>query len=202
MKRIIRTAAALIFAAALSITAYAAELTEISGTDTLKRFIYGNEEVNFSVYVPNSFSPEAVDGEIKENGGAIERELFYGENGAGYIDCVLHKSENGYDGEMAQWAEMDNAVVTAGMDLDGKEYSIVEFSFEGLDTIYFLGVYPIDETAWISVSYGVSEQSARESILAALNGFSRNANPETGVFLTVFAVPACAAAVFLLRKRK
>ncbi len=201
MKRIIRTAAALIFAAALSITAYAAELTEISGTDTLKRFVYGNEEVNFSVYVPNSFSPEAVE-EVKENSGAIERELFYDENGAGYINCELHRSESGYDGEMALWAEMDNAVVTAGMDLDGKEYSIVEFSIEGIDTIYILGVYPIDETAWISVSYGVSEQSARENILAALNGFSRNVNPETGVFLTVFAVPACAAAVFLLRKRK
>ncbi len=202
MKGILRTAAALISAAALSVTAYAAEFKEISGTDTLKRFAYGDEEVSFSVYIPDSFSPEAADGEVRENGGATERELFYGENGAGYVDCVLHKSESGYDGEMEQWAGMDNAAVTTGTDLDGKEFSIVEFGFEGDDTLFVLGAYPVDENSWITVSFGVSEQSEREAALAALSGFGRSVNPETGAFLPVFAVFAGGISVFLLRKRK
>lgn len=210
MKRIVRMTAALIFAAALTVSASAVELTEARGADGTKRVVYSDDRVFFGIDISKPFSPEAVDGEPQEKGGAIEWELFYGENETGHVDCVLHTSESGYEGEMAVWREGVEAVISVGTDLDGQEYSVVEFDFGFPDFFYIIGVYPLDENSWISVSYGASDEALREHVLTSLKSFSRNGaeakptvkNPETGAGLSVFAASVCASAVILFRKRK
>lgn len=210
MKQIVRMTAALIFAVALSVSASAANLTEAKDADGAKRVVYSDEQTFFGIDISKPFSPEVVDGEPQEKGGAIEWELFYDENETGHVDCVLHTSERGYAGEMADWREGVESVISVGTDLDGREYSVVEFDFGFPDFFYIIGIYPLDENSWISVSYGVSDEALRQQILTSLKSFSRSGaaatptvkNPETGAGLSVFAASVCASAVILFRKRK
>ena len=210
MKHIVRMAAVLIFAAVLSVSASAAELTETRGADGAKHIVYSGERAIFGIDISKPFNPAAVSGEPQEKGDATEWELFYGDDESGYVDCVFHTSESGYAGEIATWSEVDGAVISEGTDLDGQEYSIVEFDLGSPDFFYIIGEYPLDENSWISVSYGASDEAMREHILASLKSFSRNGaepkptvkNPETGAELSVFAAFVCAAAAVLFRKRK
>lgn len=210
MKQIVRMTAALTFAAALSVSASAAELTETRGADGAKHIVYSDERSAFELDISKPFAPVAADGEPQEKGEAIEWELFRDDNEAGYVDCVIHTSESGYSGEIASWSEVDGAVISEESDLDGQEYSIVEFDLGSPDFFYIIGVYPLDENSWISVSYGASDEALREKILTSLKSFSRNGaeakptvkNPETGAELPVFAAFVCAAAAVLFRKRK
>lgn len=156
-----------------------------------KRISYDSGLAQFSLDIPEELSMTLADGqpEIIDDESTTWK-LFYGQSDTLFIQSNLYKSKTGYAGEIERWkkyplSEGDEFTIITTNDLDGIECSIVEYHlFINSGTCHdtLLGIYPIDEENWLSVSvngtHSVIEKS-HDSIVSMLSSFSRSVvNPD------------------------
>lgn len=163
-----------------------------------KKIEYIGEKAAFSVDIPSGRADviELSDSEIRTNGdGSSECDIFYGESDSGYISCVFHQSDSGFEGEAESWSESEDISLYNGLDADGQPYCVAEMNMYGFSA--FIGEFPIGEDTWVNITMSFPENemdSVRDDINTMMGSFTRindsltnddpaeksNENPATG----------------------
>lgn len=191
------------------------------------RLTYRGALTSFSVDLPADHCADLTisDGTFREiDDGTTEYELFYGESENGYVLSAYHEGENGYDGEIAAWGDMEGVTLYDGTDADGQPFCMVNMDILPM----YIAEYPLEDGTWLNITVSFPEdqmESMRDDVYNMFGTFSRSTDndinggvavgdtestvpsndktsPKTGIEMLPLAVPLFAAAVIAAARKK
>lgn len=157
---------------------------------------YSGEKAHFSLDIPSERWGEigTSESEVRnKEDGSLEWDLFYGDSDSGYISCVFHQSDGGFQAEADSWAEMENVPVYNCTDIDGQPFCVAELDLYGFTA--FIAEFPMGEDTWVNITMSFPEDemdAVRDDINSMMSSFTRNdaknadetqksgENPDTG----------------------
>lgn len=139
---------------------------------------YSGEKAHFSLDIPSGRWGEigASESEVRnKEEGSLEWDLFYGDSESGYVSCVFHQSDGGFQAEAASWSEMENVPVYNGTDIDGQPFCVAELDLYGFTA--FIAEFPMGEDTWVNITMSFPEDemdTVRDDINSMMSSFARN----------------------------